>query len=255
MKMKFLSVIPLAVAGYLLFHAQTASTRIESSALVLAEEAGLYIDSAREAPAANSKLYWADAAAGAIRRSEIDGSSPVAIAESLATPYGVAFDIGAQELLWTSAGAEAVQKMHVGGGKIRSLVTAFEEPFAIDASTAEEKIYYNAIGSTVYRNSYDTLSGEEASIALLQLPDTEVIHGLALDQANGILYIGDVNGRMVRKLDLSNFIAEHLIHTDTEMSAAPGPIEPTPLEPTPPEPASIEAASLQTDTGATALVK
>ena len=66
------------------------------------------------------------------------------------------------------------------------------------------------------------------------LPDTEQVHGLALDPATMTLYVGDINGRMTRKVDLNNNIAERLIHTESEPYPLPY-TDPDP-EPAPPEP-------------------
>ncbi|TXH64979.1 MAG: hypothetical protein E6Q88_14675 [Lysobacteraceae bacterium] len=223
MKLGFLGAVPLLVAGALILHAQSGVSRVESSKLVLIEQAGMFFDSSREDPPAEAKLYWADATLGMIRRSALSGKGIETLVEGIETPYGVAFDIGAQDLLWTSSGAETVQKLHLASGKVRTLATSFEEPYAIDISTDSEAIYYSAIGNTVYLMHYDIATGQESSVALFEFAEPGPIHGLALDQANNLLYVGDANGRMVHRLDLSNNSAERLIHTDTETIAEPLP--------------------------------
>lgn len=243
MKLRLLGVVPLVVAGGLILHAQTASTMIESNKLLLEEEAGMFIDGSRQEPTPSSKLYWADPALGAIRRSDPSGKLVETLVEDVATPYGMAFDIGTQELLWTSAGAATVQKISAAGGKVRTLQAEFEEPYAIDVSTEGERVYYTAIGSTVYRKAYDAYGGEETEVTLLQLPETEPIHGLALDVASGVLYVGDINGRMTHRLDLGSYRAERLIRTDSEISSLQPPKDPAPVPDAPPEPLPAALAS------------
>jgi DNA-binding beta-propeller fold protein YncE len=233
MKHKLISASALLLIAYFAFHSRIGISKIESSSLMIAEQAGLYIDSSRYDPEAGAMRYWVDATEGALRKSLPDGALQEDIAASLDIPYGLAFDLGSQSLLWTSAGGETVQTVPVGGGKPVALITQFEEPYAIDVSTESERAYYTATGSVIYRNAVNLQSGEESSEELLVLPETEQVHGLALDPATMTLYVGDINGRMTRKIDLNKNIAERLIHTESE---------PYPPPYTDPEPVPAELA-------------
>ena len=216
MKNKLMCASALLLISYFVFHSRIGVTKIESTSLMIAEQAGMYIDSSRYDPGSGAMRYWVDATQGALRKSMPDGASQEDIATSLDIPYGLAFDLGSQSLLWTSAGGETVQMIPVGGGKPVELLTEFEEPYAIDVSTESERAYYTATGNVVYRNAVDLQSGEESSNELLLLPETEEVHGLALDPATMTLYIGDINGRMTTKIDLNNNVAERLIRTESE---------------------------------------
>lgn len=231
MKNKLICASALLLISYFAFHSRIGVTKIESTSLMIAEQAGMYIDSSRYDPESGAMRYWVDATQGALRKSLPDGASQEDIATSLDIPYGLAFDLGSQKLLWTSAGGETVQMIPVGGGKPVELLTEFEEPYAIDISTENERAYYTATSNVVYRNAVDLHSGEESSKELLVLPETEEVHGLALDPATMTLYVGDINGRMKRKIDLGNNIAERLIQTESE---------PYPLPYTDPEPVPAE---------------
>lgn len=234
MKNKLISVSALLLILYLAFHSRIGVTKIESTSLMISEQAGLYIDNPGYNPEPGAMRYWVDATQGTLRKSLPDGASQEDIAASLDIPYGLAFDLGSQSLLWTSAGGETVQIIPVGGGKPVALTTEFEEPYAIDVSTESERAYYTATGNVVYRNAVDLQNGKETSEELLVLPDTEEVHGLALDPATMTLYIGDINGRMTRKIDLNKSIAERLIHTESE---------PFPLPYTDPDPEPLPAES------------
>lgn len=202
---------------YLLLHIEPAATRVQSSALVIQATKGTYSDGSRSEPTADTRLYWADAMTGTIRRSALDGSAMEIVAAEAGLPYGMAFDAEAQALLWTDSAAETVRSVAVAGGVPTTLATSFEESYAIDVSTGTEYAFYTATANTVYRNTIDVQTGQESSIALLTLPDTETIHGLALDSGNGALYIGDENGRMTRKFALAGKETQLLPHTDTEV--------------------------------------
>lgn len=234
MKHKLMSASALLLIAYFALHSRIGVTKMESSSLMISEQAGMYIDSSRYDPEPGSMRYWVDATEGALRKSLPDGASQEDIAASLDIPYGLAFDLGSQSLLWTSAGGETVQAIPVGGGKPVALISEFEEPYAIDVSTESERAFYTATANVVYRNAIDLQSGKESSDELLVLPDTEQVHGLAFDPATKTLYVGDINGRMTRKIDLDKNIAERLIHTESE---------PYPPPYTDPEPLPAELAA------------
>jgi DNA-binding beta-propeller fold protein YncE len=221
------AALPLAL--YLALHTEPAATRIPSNALLLEESGGTYSNASRLEPSPDARRYWADAMAGTIYRSAFDGTSAEALISDVGIPYGMAFDADAQALLWTNAAAETVQKVELAGGAAITLATAFEEPYAIDISSETELAFFTATGNVVYRNSIDTQTGTESSQEILSLPETETIHGLALDTKNGTLYVGDDNGRMTRKIVLANNSVQALPHTDTEVAPDLGPVDATAL--------------------------
>jgi hypothetical protein len=240
MDMKFPNVIACLCVAWLALHAPAAFAQIELRSLearlaeprsvearsvVLAEESnGHYSESNRYTPSPQTVQYWVEPTLGAIRRSRIDGSDAVDVATSLNLPYGIAFDGESQELLWTSAGEEAVQKIAVAGGAPASLLSAFEEPYAIEASNAAQKIVYSSTGNVIYKDTIDLITGEESTQLLLVVVDEQPVHGLALDAAAGVLYIGDENGRMTRRIDLNGNISGHLIYSGTEPTLPPDPL-------------------------------
>lgn len=233
MRTWIISAAFLPLALYLLLHTEPAATRVQSSALVIQGTKGTYSDGSRSEPTTDTRLYWADAMTGAIHSSALDGSAMEIVATGAGLPYGMAFDADAQALLWTNAAAETVQKVAVAGGEPITLATAFEEPYPIEASTEAEYVVYTATANIVYRNTIDVRTGEENSAEILVLPETEAIHGLALDGENGVLYVGDSNGRMIRKFALAGKDAQLLPHTDTEVppdSAPAGALPPLELD-------------------------
>jgi DNA-binding beta-propeller fold protein YncE len=204
-------------------HASFAMCATESRSVVLTEDGGQYAEGTRYDPAPGSKQYWADTVDGAIRKSDLDGGSAEDIASGLNLPYGIAFDVALQRLIWTSAGDGIVQTLDPSGKTATTLAASFESPFAIDVSTELEQAYYSAQDNVIYRHSIDLASGEESSYTLLLVVETEPIHGLALDAENGVLYIGDRNGRMSRKFDLRTQEARRLAYIDLEPVVDPKP--------------------------------
>jgi hypothetical protein len=221
---KMLRIRTAWFAGCVLaLHASFALCATESRSVVLTEHGGQYAEGTRYDPTPGSKQYWADTITGAIRKSDLDGGAAEEIASGLNLPYGIAFDPALQRLMWTSAGDSIVQTLDPLGKATTTLAASFESPFAIDVSTELEQAYYSAQDNVIYRHSIDLASGEESSYALLLVVETEPIHGLALDAENGVLYIGDHNGRMSRKYELKTQKAARLVYIDLEPIVDPRP--------------------------------
>jgi hypothetical protein len=196
--------------------APSTTAQTESRSVVIVEHDGRYIESTRHDPAPGTKQYWADIRIGAIRRSAIDGSGVEDLATALDTPYGIAFDPKSQVLLWTSAGDGVVQKIPPWGGYPMMLPSAFEPPFAIDVSDEAEREYYSVIDNVVYQTLIDNETGLETMTPLAIIVDDDPAHGLAFDPEAHVLYVGDTNGRMTRRIDLVGSDIERLTYVDLE---------------------------------------
>jgi hypothetical protein len=229
MNLRMLPALPVVVALCACLGIRPAIAQVEPRSVVVAEDAGRYEETSRARPADGARQYWADIGEGRVRKSLLDGSDAEDVAVSLQLPYGIAFDGDAQALLWTSAGDEVVQKIGIAGGAPVALISEFEEPYAIDVSDESQNAYYYVTGNIVYRDSIDAETGEEVSQALLVIVDDQPVHGLALDPERRTLYIGDQDGRMTRKIDLSTNDSGHLIYSAIEPTPPPGPVDdPTP---------------------------
>jgi len=234
MDIRLQSVCACLCVLLLVAHAPAASAQTESRSVVIAAQNGQYDESARSAPSPGSVQFWTDLEAGTLWRSQLDGSGAIVVAGALDLPYGIAFDDASQALLWTSAGGEVVQKLPVAGGVPDALPTAFEEPYAIDVSTDAMKIVYSSTGNIIYRDTIDNATGEETTTMLLVVADVDPVHGLALDPVEQVLYIGDSNGRMTRRLALKGNSPRQLIYSSTPPTL-PAPI-PTPTPDPAPSP-------------------
>jgi DNA-binding beta-propeller fold protein YncE len=212
----------LAMIATTLAHDAFAQT--ESRSVMIAQPHTYDGDAASRLDGQSETLqYWADIGQGVIRRSLPDGSFPEDLVTSLSAPYGIAYDDGAEALLWTSAGEEIVQKLDFAGGARTSLLSAFEEPYAIDISNDYYKGYYSAIGNEVYLDLINRATGEESTYLLLIVVADDPIHGLALDPANNVLYVGDSSGRMTRRIDLVSNESRHLVYRNIEPTVTPPP--------------------------------
>ncbi len=181
-----------------------------------------------------SKRYWADAAAGAIRRSNLDGSGIENVVAGLDAPYGLARDPIAGVLVWTNSGGDGtVQRWNPASGELGTLQSAFEEPYAI-VLEGEVRTAYAVVDASVVKVTEDYGGDSDATEVLVPgepepLPLTvrrsivEVgtaeeridpvppIHGLALDLASGVLYIADGYGMMARRVRLADKQVDALI--------------------------------------------
>lgn len=181
-----------------------------------------------------TKRYWADAAAGAIRRSNLDGSSLENVVAGLDAPYGLALDPIAGVLVWTNSGGDgAVQRWNLATGELGTLQSQFEEPYAIVLEGKVRTAYAVVDGSVVkvtesYEGDSDAtevivpgepeplpLSARRSILEVRPSGDLEdpvpPIHGLALDLASGVLYIADGYGMMARRVRLTDKQVDALV--------------------------------------------
>lgn len=181
-----------------------------------------------------NKRYWADAAAGAIRRSNLDGSALENVVAGLDAPYGLALDPIAGLLVWTNSGGDgAVQRWNPATGELGTLQSQFEEPYAIVLDGKVRTAYAVVDGSVVkvtedYGGETDAteilVPGEPEPLPLraprsilevgvsgdLEDP-VPPIHGLALDLPSSVLYIADGYGMMTRRVRLADKQVDALI--------------------------------------------
>ena len=181
-----------------------------------------------------NKRYWADAAAGAIRRSNLDGSALENVVAGLDAPYGLALDPIAGVLVWTNSGGDGtVQRWNPATGELGTLQSEFEEPYAIVLDGKVRTAYAVVDGSVVkvtedYEGDSDAteilVPGESEPLPLSvrrsilevrvsQEPEDPVpsIHGLALDLPSSVLYIADGYGMMARRVRLADKQVDALV--------------------------------------------
>lgn len=181
----------------------------------------------------NGKRYWAEYAANAIWRSNLDGSQ-VELVYSVNGPYGIGYDPGTGYLIWTSSTDETVQAAPAGGGSVITLQSSFEEYYAIafkatgqatatavTAATAEmtapsstTSLSYSVIGNEVVKLTQDINTGAEQREVLLTLSSPDEVRGLTLSADGTALYLGDPVGRMSRKLNIASHGVEWLVFDD-----------------------------------------
>lgn len=210
---------------------QEVSQEVDRSVVVDAETAGRLMPPDGSGSPSGAKRYWADAGANSIRRSNLDGSGIEDVVTGVNAPYGLSFDTAAGALLWTSSGDEVVQKLDSGGKGFTPLQTDFEEPFGITVSEEGRKIGYAVLGGEVVRIiQYDDSETDEQEVLMRFDPDFQPVHGLALDQQAGVLYVGNVNGMMTQRVRLADNRVETLSYVEETFPGQPGTTEPTLME-------------------------
>lgn len=166
----------------------------------------------RTAPVA--RRYWADYAGNAIRRSNLDGSNVETLATDTEGPYGTSYDPETGNVLWTSSGDELVQ-MAPANGATSSAVTlnsSFEDQFAVVVQGSETNVSYGVVNGQVVRVTENRNTGAERRDVLFTLSSPDEVHGLALTPDHTALYLGDLEGRMTRKLNLSTLQVQQLVY-------------------------------------------
>lgn len=174
------------------------------------------------AGAIDSKRYWADPVTQAIRRSNLDGSSVEDIATGLRQPYGLSFDSATNALLWTSSGDEVVQRLSLEGASPQVLPCEFEDPYTIQVTSELGRRAYALDGADVVEVTQSADGTSETRAVLLTLTAVERVHGLALDEQAGLLYLGDDSGQMTRRLRLADHAVEPLVYVEESFPLAPG---------------------------------
>jgi hypothetical protein len=212
----------LALGGSILASLPTQAQKAIRSVVVAVDSAGrLLPPDSTDLPAPNAKRYWADTPSNSIRRSNLDGSGVEEVASGLNVPYGLSFDAGTGSLLWTSSGDEVVQRLGGGSGPA-VLPSSFEEPFAIVLELEGQRIAYALLEGEIVRVTQTSGSETEQIETLTQFGSVFAgLHGLALDEAAGILYLGDLNGMMTQRLRLSDGRVDSLLFVEEPFPGQP----------------------------------
>lgn len=158
--------------------------------------------------------YWADPAMNAILRRDPQSGQVEPIASGLNTPYGLGFDVTTQSFVWTSSGDEAVQKLAVGTTAAITLPSNFDQPPALELPREGGRQAITLVGSDIVRVTEDAQSGEVTTEVLMRVESPDAVHGLAVDEEAGVLYIGNAVGMMAQRLRLSDSSALQLTFTD-----------------------------------------
>lgn len=221
MKSRFRLLLPLCCLGGLLL-GSTALGQQDPRAVVVkpaAARAGAARAATNTVPRA--KRYWADYKRNAILRSDLDGSNVETVVSDTSGPYGTSYDPETGNLLWTSSGDELVHQTSSGEVKTAdaTLNSSFEDQYAIVVKGTDTDVAYGVVGSQLVRLTQNRNTGEEKTDVLLQLASPDEVHGLALTLDNTALYLGDADGRMVRKLSLSTLQVQQLVYDNGDVCA------------------------------------
>ena len=177
--------------------------------------------SSTDLPSPDARRYWADTPTHSIRRSHLDGTGVEVVAGGLNVPYGLSFDAATGSLLWTSSGDEVVQRLAAGSGP-EVLPSSFEEPFAIVLEQKGLKVAYALLDGEIVRVTRADDSETETVETLTRFGSLFAgLHGLALDEAAGVLYLGDLNGMMTQRLHLADGRVESLAYVDEAFPGEP----------------------------------
>lgn len=195
-------------------NAQEEVTLDDHSVVLATDLAGRLVPvDGSEAPPDGARRYWADPATGTIRRGLPDGTAAEDVLTGLNVPYGLGFDPVSGALVWTSSGDEAVQRLAVGDLRSTTLRTEFEEPYAIVVGVEGAQTVYGVEAGEVVALSEIESSETERRIVLLRFdPELDPVHGLALDETAGVLYVGDGNGMMTRRIQIDTREVQNLAY-------------------------------------------
>lgn len=221
-------VAALALGGLSLASRVALCQDLVRSVVVSVDSAGRVMPQQPGSGAVAAKRYWADATTSSIRRANLDGTAIEEIASGLHVPYGLGFDPATGMFLWTSSEDEVVQTLPAGGGQILALQTEFEEPYALIVQGEGVETGYAVLDGAVVKITRPGESESEETEILLPFDAvTQPVHGLALDATTGVLYLGDPNGQMSRRIRLADGTLQTLTFVDETFPSEPLPIKVT----------------------------
>ena len=177
---------------------------------------------------AGDKVYWTEE--GKIRRANLDGSNPQDVATGLGTPDGIFLQvapIAAVEVLvresqrppmyWVDAGVGTLQSLT--GSSVDALVSNVQNATSVALDIADDKVYWaeqtgNHSGS-VWRANLNGTNPE------LVRELTTAPRRIALDTANGKLYLTNSRGKMQQmNLNGSGFQPNLIVNLDSPRGIA-----------------------------------
>lgn len=138
-----------------------------------------------ELDVANGKMYYRDTDLDAIRRSNLDGSSPETIISGLTESMAIALDLVNGRLYWHDGDVDEIKRSNLDGSSIETVAdssTGSVEDIAVDA--AGGKVYWINFGLLVRAN----LDGSNIQGVGAGDPPNFVPGSVALDLSGGKVY-------------------------------------------------------------------
>ena len=152
--------------------------------------------------AAGDKIYWIEKTgnrSGRIRSANLDGTNARLVKELTSVPMGIALNTSNKKLYITN-GWGKVQSLGVDGSNFQpNLVTGLDAPQELAVDAAGGKIYWiEQVDDSNGRIQRADLDGKNVKLVKNL---TSVLTGLAVDTANGKLYLTNARGK-VQQMDV-----------------------------------------------------
>ena len=152
--------------------------------------------------AAGDKIYWIEKTgnrSGRIRSANLDGTNARLVKELTSVPMGIALNTSDKKLYLTNAWGK-VQSLGVDGKNFQpNLVTGLDAPQELAVDAAGGKIYWiEQVDDSNGRIQRADLDGKNVKLVKNL---TSVLTGLAVDTANGKLYLTNARGK-VQQMDV-----------------------------------------------------
>ena len=171
---------------------------------------------------AGNKVYWAEQTgnnSGRIRRANLNGTSIQLVRELTSAPYRLALDTANGKLYLTNSRGK-VQRMNLNGSGLEAdLIVNLDAPLEIAVDAAGGKVYWTEqTGDRSGRIRRANLDGTNVQLVkeLTSRPQ-----GLALDTANGKLYLTNSWGKVQRmNLNGSSFQPNLIVNLESPRGVA-----------------------------------
>jgi uncharacterized protein YjbI with pentapeptide repeats len=158
------------------------------------------------------RLYWSDAGAGKIQRSNLDGTGIQDVVAGLLSPGFLALDSVGSNMFWTDLDTQKIQRANLNGSNITDVLGtgSLTVPIGIALDLAGGKIYWTlVVGSTSDKIQRANLNGSMIEDLVTIGLDNPV--AIALDVAQEKMYWTDTKMKKIQRANLNGSNVQDLV--------------------------------------------
>ncbi len=127
---------------------------------------------------------------------------PPSLAENTESLYGFAFVPNLEKFIWTNSDKSTFEMADADGSNVIEIKSNFEEPFHIKVDHFFGYYLFFYADGAIWRKDIDTQTSTTTDTKLLDLGSFEP-HGMGLNDATDLLFIGDHYGQINRLIRLN----------------------------------------------------
>lgn len=158
------------------------------------------------------KVYWADAGAQAIRRSNLNGSNVEDLVTGLDGPRDISLDLPAVKMYWTDFVSGTIQRSNLDGSAVEDVVVGLVNPVGVTVVPEIGKVYWTDYATDkIQRANLDGSAVEDVFSTTPGLLGPLI--NVAVDVVGGKIYFTDPNTYAFMQADLDGGNAQTILTT------------------------------------------